>query len=83
MPGAALRQVKGMIGDRSICAPRPRTQGGMGGGGHMMRSPQGGLSARKDGRKVVMCPRWGSDPITGHPGGVGCDTACAEHTGLA
>ena len=45
----------------------PRTQGGMGLGGHMMRSPQGGLSAGKDRRKVVMCPCRGSDPDDGHP----------------
>ena len=36
-------------------------------GGHMRRSPQGGLSAGTDRRKVVMCPRRGSDPASGHP----------------
>ena len=37
-------------------------------GGHMMRSPQGGLSAGTDSRKVVRCPHRGSDPASGHPG---------------
>ena len=34
----------------------------------MMRSPQGGLSRGEDKLKVVMCPPWGSDPTSGHPG---------------
>ena len=33
----------------------------------MMRSPQGGLSAGMDRRKAALCPRWGSDPASGHP----------------
>ena len=33
----------------------------------MMRSPQGGLSAGMDRRKVVTCPRGGSEPASGHP----------------
>ena len=36
--------------------------------GHMIRSPQGTLSAGKDRRKVVMCPRRGSHPASGYPG---------------
>ena len=33
----------------------------------MMCSPQGGLSAPMDRWKVVMFPRRGSDPTSGHP----------------
>ena len=40
---------------------------GGGGGGHMMRSPQGGLSSRKGRLKVVRCPCRGSDPTIGNP----------------
>ena len=38
-----------------------------GGGGHMMRLPQGGLSAGMERWKVVMCPCQGSEPASGHP----------------
>ena len=36
-------------------------------GGHMMCSPQGGLSTRNNRLKAVMRPRQGSDPTSGHP----------------
>ena len=36
-----------------------RTRGGLGLGGQMMRSPQGGLSAGKGRSNYVMWPRWG------------------------
>ena len=41
--------------------------GWSGGGGHMMRSPQGGLSAGKGKLKVLMCLHRASDPASGHP----------------
>ena len=46
----------------------PRGEGGAGVGEHMMRSPQGGLSAGNGRLKVVACPRRGSDPQVDIPG---------------
>ena len=37
------------------------------GRGFVLRSPKGGLSAGTWRRKVVMCPRRGNDPASGHP----------------
>jgi hypothetical protein len=37
-------------------------------GGSMMCLPQGGMRAVKGKLNVVMCPSWGSDLASGHPG---------------
>ena len=37
------------------------------GRGFLLRSPKEGLSVGSWRRKVVMCPRWGNNPASGHP----------------
>ena len=45
----------------------PQTQWGLRGGGGRDVLATRSLCAGKDSRKVVVCPRWGSDPASGHP----------------
>ena len=46
-----------------LCVPRSNPKGR----GFVLRSPKDGLSAGTWRRKVVMCPRRGNDPASGHP----------------
>ena len=48
------------------CSPLPFSSPRSNPKGYMMHLPQGGLRAGMDRRKVVMCPRRGKDPASGH-----------------